>query len=506
MNIRKILGFLLASLLILFPASAEESSQDNAQDSMRDSAKDGALFKISGDITGMYTIGLEDDEQAVILNNPPFPPGIYDDQNNGKNGYYTRMNIYFLFTPVSYVEVYAKLMARVRPGSPYIPLQLEHAEADNFGVTIDNVYGRVDAIGGLGFDLPLSVFLKAGKYDTVPANFQRVSRYGAESVMTKLRTKNTYAVQIAADYRMQLFESLGFSFTANHKLNEAVTPLYDEDGSKGLHGTPSLEEKYDIPLHFALRMRNFATPLGPVSAEFIYAYNAEYIYSGNNFGFDAGWKIAVPGLDNLAIPFGVGVALYEKNIDPLAEAALDKTNQYYINALHENDYNTISFRRSLRIGAGLGARYTMRDIEAELNVGYSYSQIAHIYRDTLSLNALSADLRCTYLNKYFIGGGVYAGTLGEAEWKTNAGVDLTQENGYKRVFKPEENIGFEVYGGLRFGGSRFVLGYNCNKGLAMNNSIESIPEAQTVYRQKDTSMPDGLFENGGVFAKLVITW
>jgi hypothetical protein len=506
MNIWKFFTLFLVSLCILFPVSAQDSAQDSAKDGSQDDARNGGMFKISGEVTGMYTIGLEDDKQTVILNNPPFPPGIYDDQNNGKNGYYTGINIYFRFTPVSYIEVYAKFMARFRPGSPYIPLQLEYAEADNFGVTIDNAYGKVNAVEGLGLDLPLGVFLKAGKYDTTPANFQNVSRYGAESVMVKLRTKNTYAVQLSADYKTPLFESLGVNFTTNHKLNETITPLYDEDGSKGLHGTPSLEEKYDIPLHLALQMRNLATPLGPLSAEFLYVYNAEYMYSGSNFGFDLGWKVAVPGIENLTLPFGFGLALYEKNIDALAESALDTANQGYINILHENDYNTISFRRQLRMGLGLGARYTVNDIEAEFNLGYSYSQIAHIYRDTLSLNSLSADLRCTFLNKYFIGGGVYVGTLGEAEWKTKADADLTRENGYKRVFKPEENIGFEVYGGLKFGTSRFVLGYNCNKGLAMNHSIETIPEAQMVYRQKDTALSDGLFENGGVFAKLVISW
>jgi hypothetical protein len=289
-------------------------------------------------------------------------------------------------------------------------------------------------------------------------------------------------------------------------LNEAITPLYDEDGSKGLHGTPSLEDKYDIPLHLALQMRNLDTPLGSVSVEFLYAYNAEYFYSGSNFGFDLGWKIAIPGLDNLVIPFGFGLAMYEKNIDPLANTALNKENKIYVNSLHENDYNTISFRRSLRMGMGLGARYTMRNLEAEINLGYSYSQIAHIYRDTLSINALSADMKFTFANNYFIGGGIYMGTLGEAEWKTKTDADMTRENGYLRVFKPEENIGFEFYGGARFGGSRFVLGYNCNKGLAMNHSLESIPEAQITYRQKDTLMSDGLFENGGFFAKLVISW
>jgi len=272
-----------------------------------------------------------------------------------------------------------------------------------------------------------------------------------------------------------------------------------------LHGTPSLEDKYDIPLHLALQIRNLATPLGDVSAEFLYVYNAENIYSVSNFGAGLGWKVAIPGLDALKIPFGLGFAMYEKNIDPFASTALDTDNKSYLST-HENDNNTVSFRRSMRIGAGLGVHYAMEYFDSELNLGYSYSQIAHIYRDTLTINALSADLKFTFAGKYFIGGGVYMGTLGKAEWKTKADTDIARENGYTHVFKIEENIGYEVYGGLQFGKSRFVLGYNCNKGLAMNHSIESIPEAQIKYRQKDTAMADGLFETGGAFAKLVISW
>jgi hypothetical protein len=490
MNTVKILCFVLLSLCILLPAGAQ----------------DDLPFKIYGEVTGMYTYGLEDDDQTITLNNRPFPPGVYDNIDNGKNGYYTSTIINFMFTPFSYVDVYAKFMARVRPGSPYIPLQLENSDADDFSVSVDSAYGRVNAVEGLGFDIPLSVYLKAGKYDSTPANFQNISRYGAESVMKKLRTKNTYAVQVAAAYQASVFESLGLNFTVNQKLNEAITPLYDEDGSKGDHGVPSLEDKYDIPMHLSLQLRNLSTPLGDISAELLYVYNAENIYSGSNFGADFGWKITIPGVDNLVIPFGFGAAVYEKNIDPLAETALNKENKIYVNSLHDNDHNTISFRRSLLMGAGLGARYTTENIDAELNFGYSYAQIAHIYRDSLTINSISADMKFTYANKYFIGGGIYMGTLGEVEWKTKEDADPTREKGYIRTFKPEENIGFEVYGGLQFGASRFVIGYNCNKGLAMNHSLESIPEAQIKYRQKDTLMEDGLFENGGVFAKLVISW
>jgi len=496
MSTKRFLIVIILFLFVILPVTAQFEFNDGEQ-----------KFKFSGEITGMFTIGLAENEQAIIINTPPFPPGVYDDDVNGKNGYYTYVNFNFLYNPLPFIDVYAKFLTRHRPGSPYIPLQLENAEADTFNIFIDNAYGRLNAVKGLGLDSDLDVFFKIGKFDTTPSSFQRVSRYGAEDVMSKLRTKNIYALQLSAAYKLSFADSIFFSATTNQKLNEAITPLYDEDGTKGNHGTPSLEEKYDIPLHFALEIHDITTPFGPVSAELIYAYNAENIFSGSSFGFDIGMNIKLPRMNDFVFPVGFGAAIYEKNIDTFANTGLDTTNQNFLTVLHANDANTISFRRALRIGAGFGIYANPVDsVETQLNIGYSYSQVAHIYRDTLVINSFSVDLLAVYNNNFFVGGGLYLGTINEVEWKTSIGTDISFENGYSHFFRLNENLGYEVFGGILFGKSRIVFGYNCNRGLALNNSLESIPEAQIKYRQKDTGISEGLFERGGIFAKVVVSW
>jgi len=466
-----------------------------------------SILKFSGEIIGMYTLGLAGNDQAIISTIPPFPPGVFDDEVNGKNGYYTSVNINFLFNPFPFIDVYAKFLARSRPGSPYIPMQLEESSAETFGLSIDSAYGRLNVLYPFNIGIPLDIYLKAGKFDTTPSSFQNVTRYGAENVMTKLRTKNIYAFQLAAVYEPSFADSLLFSFTTNQKFNEAITPLYDEDGSKGDHGKPSLEDKYDIAFHMALEIKNIITPLGLVSAEILYVYNAENIFSGSNFGFDVGGVLKLPGINNMSFPVGLGVVIYEKNIDPFARTALDTTNQNYLTILHVNDSNTISFRRSLRAGIGVGVRFSPFDeLQTQLNIGYSFSQVAHIYRDTLTINSASVDFLVTYDNRLFFGGGLFLGTLAEVEWKTSAGTNPSFENGYTHIFRPGENLGFELFGGILFGQSRFIIGVNNNKGLAMNHSLESAPETQIKYRQKGSGISDGLFETGGIFAKLVISW
>ena len=482
-------------LVVVFPVIAQDYGNDTQK------------FTLSGEITGMYTFGLAEDDQKIVINTPPYASGVYDDENNGKNGYYTYINLNFLYNPFSFVDVYAKFQARSRPGSPYIPLQLEDADMDTFSVSIDSAYGRINAIEAFGLSIPLGIYLKAGKFDTTPSSFQNVSRYGTENVLSRVRTKNTYSFQLAVSYELPFADALNFRFTTHQKLNEAITPLYDTDGSKGYHGEPSVEELYDIPIHAALDFVNISTPVGLLSAEAVYAYNAESIYSGHNFGFSAGMGIEIPGMDNLVIPFGIGAAMYEKNIDPLAKTAVDTNSRSHLTILERNDYNSISFRRAFRMGAGVGMRLSASDtLKIEANLGYSWSQIAHYYRDTITLSSASFDALVKLNNQFFIGGGIYLGTLSDVEWKTSESTNPTMENGYLKVFTLAENLGFEIFCGMQFDKSRFLIGYNNNKGLAMNNTIEGISDAQIKYRQSGSGINDGLFEYGGVFAKLVVSW
>ena len=504
-----------------------------------DGGEDGPKFSLTGTTTGMFTMGFVEDGQIVgglksnlgAIINPA--PGMFYGVQQGKvgpgiNGYYVMTDFRLMFNPVSSVELYLKFLAHYRPGSPYLPLQLEELNAKTFSdLSLDVAYGRVNAVKGLGFsDFPLDIWLKAGKYDTLPSQFNRFARHSSEraTVMGSLRTKNEYSFQLEASYPVPMTKAVSVGITTNMKLNDAIGVISDEDGTiEGTstptwHGDQNLlnEKAADIPIHLTIKMEEFALPFGALSAEFIYAYNAMHIFSGDNFGFDLG--LQVPITENILIPVGLGVALYGKNIDPLAATSLDSTPSY-IDMYDQNGYqynstiqkswdsNTVSLRDVMRLGVETGVKYDITpDISASMNVSFIYSWTSHYYRGSLNLPSITADLRASYQNRYFIGGGIFLGTLADAEWKTKEGVDPDiDRNGYHK-FNVVENMGFEVFGGLQMSKARFILGYNVNKGLSMNNYIEAIPEAQIKYRQKDSVADDGLFERGGFFTKLIISY
>jgi hypothetical protein len=110
-----------------------------------------------------------------------------------------------------------------------------------------------------------------------------------------------------------------------------------------------------------------------------------------------------------------------------------------------------------------------------------------------------------FKDRYFLGGGFIAGILSELEWKTKEGVNSSADN-FTHVFTFKENMGWEVFAGLQFNKSKFVLGYNNNRGLAMNYGIEAIKESQYKYRQSGSTSADGLLERGGAFVKFVTAW
>ncbi|MCL2318989.1 MAG: hypothetical protein FWC45_02810 [Treponema sp.] len=454
---------------------------------------EGPTVRLTGEVTGLNTIGLQSNDQAITSASAN-TPGIYVSK---KNSYYANTTLNILFNPVSTVDVYAKLLARYRPGSPYIPLQLAQTSSENFTLSVDSVYGRVNVIKGLGSGNPLGLFIKMGKYDTAPSNFQSISRYGVELVLSKLRTNNIFAIQIEATYPLVWADSFGLSLTTNPMWNEAITRI---DSSSGT----TISDKFDIPLHLALKIRKISTPLGPVSTEFLYVYNAQDIYSGNNFGLDAGWEIKIPDIAGLTIPVGLGFAFYEKNIDPFAASALDTNESSYFTT-DPNDQNTTSFRQALRTGCALGLRYIpSSSFRTEFNAGYAISQVAHAYRETIIVNSLSLDMRLFYKNSFFIGGGLYLGTLANVEWKTNS-ADPVIVN-YSSIFRPRENMGYEAFAGIQLMNARFVIGYNCNRGLSMGHTIESISDGQVKYLQKGTSQSDNLYEAGGIFTRLTVSW
>jgi len=507
MKVQKLFTFMLLVFIAAFSLYALEDQK----------------FSFEGELLGMYTLGTADEDQVIglSLGSLLVPVGIYDRTNHGMNGYMTRMDFNIRYLPFDWAELFVQFRARSRVGSPYIPLMLEAASDDNFSISFEQAWGRADLISGLGFDSPLGLFVKAGFFDTAPESYQLVSRFGTENVVNRIRLGLDLSVQLSAVYSIEDFATFSLVGATKQSLNEAIQPVYDSDGSMGLHGEPTIEELYALPLFVALRMQNLNTGLGGISTEIFYALNADGVYSGHNFGASFGWELEIP--NGMVLPLGLAVGLTEKNIDPLARAGHKLGNR---NALFSGDglndehlmayLSTVSFRRSLRVGAGAGLVFSPIEIlTTEINFGYAYSQIAHIYRDTLTLNSASVDMRVTLHDKFFLGGGLFFGSLTDAEWKSRETLlngDPNPETNFNRVFSLAENMGFEIHAGLYLGPgsdrtrSRFVLGYNQNKGLSMNHGIEAMSEAQVIHLQSGSTFDDNLFQTGGFFAKLIMRW
>ncbi|MCL2190780.1 MAG: hypothetical protein FWB79_02195 [Treponema sp.] len=474
---------------------------------------EGPRLVFSGELLGMYTLGLADEAQRVVvpLAHEPTPEGVWD-VGGGRNGFMTRMDFSMTLSPVSWADLYLQFRARSRPGNPYIPLTLAAAGGDDFSLSFEQAWGRISLTRGLGSDLPFDVAVKAGLFDSAPASFQVVTRFGTENVYSRIRSGNAPSVQIEGTVPVPFAESLFLRAATRQRLNESIGTIYDTDGSLGQHGTgPVVDQPFALPLFASAQLRGIGTPIGMAFAELVYALNGDGIFSGHSFGAGGRLDIAVPGID-MVLPIGVGAALLEKNIDPMAHASHDIGNGNALFAVpgswpdFNTNFSTVSFRRSLRVGVGAGLRWNVSALGVQANAGYSYSQVAHIYRDTLTLHSASFDLRVVYDDRFFVGGGVFLGTLADAEWRTGDDPG-NRESGFSQVFRLTENMGFEAHAGVYLGGrSRLVLGYNLNRGLSMNHGIEAMSEAQIIVMQSGAGIADGLFQTGGFFTKLVISW
>jgi len=475
--------------------------------------EEGPRLLFSGELLGMYTLGFADEAQRVVvpLAHEPTPEGVWD-VGSGRNGFMTRMDFSMMFSPVSWAELYLQFRARSRPGNPYIPLTLAAAGYDNFSLSFEQAWGRASLIKGVGLELPFDLAVKAGLFDSVPASFQVVTRFGTENVYSRIRSGNALSVQLEGAVPVPFAQSLFLRVATRQQLNESIGTIYDTDGSLGQHGTgPVVDQPFALPLFASAQLQGIETPVGMAFAELVYALNGDGIFSGHSFGAGGRLDISVPGLD-MILPVGIGAALLEKNIDPMARASHDISNGNALFAVpgswpdFNTNFSTVSFRRSLRLGFGAGLRWNISALGIQANVGYSYSQVAHIYRDTLTLHSASADLRVVYDNRFFVGGGVFLGTLTDAEWRTGDNPD-NRESGFSQVFRLAENMGFEAHAGVYLGGrSRFVFGYNLNRGLSMNHGIEAMSEAQIIVMQSGAGIADGLFQTGGFFTKFVISW
>jgi len=455
-------------------------------------AQDAEKVAISGDLTTIYTLGNASKEQKI---DDPTAVGAYFNSQSDKtrkNGYYTAANLYASLKPFPWIEGYFKVYAIHRPGSFYQPLQMENMGARAFdtagGFTLDAVYGRASVFEAVKLDLPINLFLKGGKYKAQASQFGIISKYKTEQVLYMMNTKTdfTYELEIA------MAEPVKWSLSAatNYLFNESVNRLYDEDGGIAKHGNEVLNE---YAPQFLIGARVF--DLYNASAEILYGQNVSNIYSGHAAGFSANYKLDLMD-GSLSVPIGLQFAFHEKNIDMLGQAAVVPSASATI--------TTIDFRNSLGGALGVGARYKAELFNIDFNVAGSFSNIKHIYRNDLNIIKLSMDGMFTFDTKYFIGGGVIFGTLADAKWETtDKAIKESGESFYSHTFTLKENIGYEVYGGVNLGNtSKFVIGFNQNKGISLNNMLEARHEGQMKYKQEGSSWSlDNLAEAGGLYFK-----
>ncbi len=443
---------------------------------------------VSGDLTGAYSFGLAAEDQSVSSGEV----AMYDAR---QNGYYTAADLIIDSKVSRNFGMYMKLRALSRPGSPYQSLQSLSATPSAFSVAIDSVYGKINAFDSLRIESPVDLFFKAGKYSPASSNYQTVTKYGIESALNMIKIGNNLNVGLEAALQNNSpwrTHTLVLQLATNTAFNEFLPRLYDVDGSMSRHGKEVLGE-YAPQLFASLKLENYKLALGTLSAECDYALNGADIYSGTSAGAAAKLTTTViPSV--LAVPFGIGAAYYEKNIDTLGATA---------GATSAN--SSIDFRNTVRAGFGTGFIYEtfFRSI-VQVNLGASYTRVEHIYRDPVSFVGLALDGRFTYHYNYYVGAGCIAGTLTDVKWKTKSSVTSMYDD-YSKTFTLKNNFGYEVYAGVTLDPKcNIMVGYNNNKGLAMNYALESMKDGQIKYRQKNTAADDRLYEAGGIYLKAVM--
>jgi len=447
-----------------------------------------AKFTITGDLTTIYTIGNADETQKF----PEPVAGAYGGDPNKPakmNGFFTAVNLIANLHPFPWLDGYFKLYAINRPGSVYFPLQMENTDPKDFtaDMTFDSVYAKANVFQALNLDLPVDLFLKAGKFKSQASSFGVVSKYGTEQILYLMNIKNDFTYEL--EFFLNSPINLTASVAANYRLNEATQRYYDEDGMEA-HGSP-VPDKYAPQIFATLKMHELEIPAGALSAEILYGNNVSNIYSGHAIGFSALYALEIN--DDIKVPIGILAAYYEKNIDMLANAAV----------VPEKGDNTMNFRDTISVGLGTGLRLTSDAFDLDFNLAGTYNSIKHYYRNDLSIIKLSADVMFTFSKRFFIGGGMIAGTISDVNWKTRDDADATKDE-YDHTFTLADNLGYEFYGGINLSKSgKFVIGFNQNKGLSLNNMLETKVEGQMKYKQLDTEWKDRLIEAGGLYFKFV---
>ena len=343
----------------------------------------------------------------------------------------------------------------------------------------------------LGLQMPVDLFAKAGKYKAQASHYGMVSRYGIEDALYTMNIKNDFTYELGVDLESPF--KIGVSAAANYRLTEAVQRFYDEDGGMGLHGNA-------VPGEFApqfITMIKLPDCGGRLSAQLLYGNNVLGAYTGHAAGFSARYTLR-DMTDGLAIPIGLSFGFYEKNLDLLGRAAI-------LPGAHEN---TMSFRGSWSAGLGTGIRFSKADLfDLDCNLGGGFFGVQHYYRTDLSVIKLSVDAVFTWQRRFFAGGGFVAGTLTDAGWKTRDDVDITLDNnGYDHTFTFADNYGYEIYAGINLHkNGKMIIGFNQNKGLSLNHTLEAKTEGQIKYKQAGTewNTSDKLVEAGGLYYKCV---
>jgi hypothetical protein len=200
----------------------------------------------------------------------------------------------------------------------------------------------------------------------------------------------------------------------------------------------------------------------------------------------------------MSLPIGLSAAFHQRNIDLLGHAAIAE-QLAWASVSSTGSLTTMSFRETFAAALGVGFRWRHDVVNLDFNVAGSFNLINHIYRDPLHIVKLSADTMVTFLGNYFVGCGIIIGSLLESQWVSKE--DAPED--FDHTYKLAENMGFEVYAGINLGNrSNFVVGFNQNKGLSINNMLEARHEGQIKFKQIDTSWStDSLLEAGGLYFK-----
>jgi hypothetical protein len=450
---------------------------------------DSEMWKLSGDFTTIYSlgnaIGSGEDNQRLDVE-PIIAGAFFNNPVTGtrKNGFFTAGNVIVEFNPTPWLQGYFRLYAVHRPGSFYMPLQMENMSNQIFALTLDEVFGRANLFGALGLDLPVDLFLKAGRYRARAAEFGTVSKYRTERVLFMMNTRTDFTYELEVRHG-----PFSFSAATNYLLSESVPRYYDEDESF-MHGNIMLNE-YAPQFMVAARVVDI---IDGFRAELIYGMNLSNIYSGHNAGASLRYEL---DMGNIKIPIGLAFAFHEKNIDLLGQAAIAEPLPW---ASGTPTTTTMSFRETIAIGFGAGLRFAADAFKVDVNLAGGFYNINHYYRDPLQILRASFDTMVTIMDNYFVGGGIIFGNLLGTTWKTRDGV-LAED--YNQEFGILENMGYEFYAGINLGNnSTFVVGFNQNKGISINNMLESRHDAQLKFKQAGTSWgTDQLLETSALYIK-----